>query len=100
MENVLEISNTSSYPRDNFYNGRLCFGNEEQMRRLALNHEIASHSYYHSSYKEEDLVTSKLVLEKVTGAPVSGLRMPRMKEVSIEAVSKQGMPTILPLTPL
>ncbi len=40
--------------------------------------EIASHGYYHSSFKTEDLATSKAALEEIIGAPVLGYRMARM----------------------
>jgi polysaccharide deacetylase family protein (PEP-CTERM system associated) len=49
----------------------------------AKGHEVASHGYYHKLCKEEsaeglenDLATSKKLLEDITGAPVHGYRAP------------------------
>jgi peptidoglycan/xylan/chitin deacetylase (PgdA/CDA1 family) len=72
-------------------------------RIVASGHEIASHSYYHSDFKEEHLLSSKLKLEEITGQKVLGYRMPRMQPVSESAIQKAGYvynssinPTYLP----
>ena len=73
------------------------------IRKLADQHEIASHTYYHTAYKDEDLLASRLRLEEISGQKVTGLRMPRMRKVSMEAVAAAGYsydssinPTYLP----
>ncbi|RYD91333.1 MAG: DUF3473 domain-containing protein [Sphingobacteriales bacterium] len=53
-------------------------------------HEIASHGYYHSSFKPEHLRESKLELEKLSGATVSGFRMPRMMPVDNAELKSSG----------
>lgn len=60
------------------------------INKLSVQHEIASHTFYHSSFKNEDLLSSKNVLENITGKKVTGLRMPRMRPVSMEAVKAAG----------
>jgi peptidoglycan/xylan/chitin deacetylase (PgdA/CDA1 family) len=60
------------------------------IKRLAAQHEIASHTFYHSSFKNEDLAASKIALENICGKPVTGLRMPRMRAVEMEAVKAAG----------
>lgn len=60
------------------------------MQQLAERHEIGSHTYYHTHFKEEDLLASKVKLEEITGKQVSGLRMPRMKAVPGETVVTAG----------
>lgn len=60
------------------------------IKLLAANHEIASHTYYHTAFTEKDLKLSKLKLEEITGKPVYGLRMPRMKPVPSAAVTSAG----------
>lgn len=60
------------------------------IKQLAQKHEIASHTYYHSTFKNEDLINSRLKLENITGKPVTGLRMPRMMKVDTSAVSLAG----------
>ncbi len=53
-------------------------------------HELASHSYYHSEFKPEDLLESRKVLENLSGMPVTGFRMPRMMPVSDEEIEAAG----------
>ena len=53
-------------------------------------HEIASHGYYHSDFEVEHLATSKLKLEKISGAKVTGYRMARMMPVDEAEVKKAG----------
>jgi len=62
----------------------------EQIRELSKKHEIASHTYYHSKFEVEDLQNSRSKLEELTGKTVTGLRMPRMMPVSVDAVSVAG----------
>jgi Polysaccharide deacetylase len=72
-------------------------------RLVAEGHELASHTYYHSEFKNEDLLTSKQALEQISGQQVVGLRMPRMYPVDPIEVGKAGYfynssinPTFLP----
>ncbi len=74
-----------------------------RIKELSNKHEIASHTYYHSSFCNDDLFLSKQKLEEITGKKVVGLRMPRLKEVSMEQVLKAGYkydssmnPTLIP----
>jgi len=62
----------------------------ESIRQMARKHEIASHTFYHSQYKTEDLLQSRLTLEDLTGQPVYGLRMPRLKKVPMQHVVDAG----------
>lgn len=57
---------------------------------LAKKHEIASHTFYHSSFEVDDLKKSKDVLENIAQKPVLGLRMPRMREVNLQDVINAG----------
>ena len=57
---------------------------------LSQTHEIASHTFYHSAFEESHLLESRLVLEKISGKSVEGLRMPRMRPVPVEAIKKAG----------
>lgn len=52
-----------------------------QIANLSLNHEIASHTFFHSSFKREDLKNSREVLENIISKKVYGMRMPRMKKI-------------------
>ena len=62
----------------------------ESIKLHAQKHEIASHTFYHSNFKEEDLKLSKNKLEEICGKPITGLRMPRMRKVSMQEVTKAG----------
>lgn len=53
-------------------------------------HEVASHGYYHSSLKTDDLQSSREYLEKLTGQPVEGFRMARMKDVDADSTKSAG----------
>ncbi len=60
------------------------------INELSQKNEIGSHAFFHSSFKKEDLLNSRMVLEKITGKPVNGLRMPRFKKVNLEWVKEAG----------
>lgn len=62
----------------------------DSIRQLTRKHEIASHTFYHSQYKTADLLQSRLELENITGQPVYGLRMPRLKKVPVQDVIQAG----------
>ena len=59
-------------------------------RIIRSGHELASHSYYHSSFKLEHLATSKKALQEISGQEIAGFRMPRMKPVDENELSKAG----------
>jgi peptidoglycan/xylan/chitin deacetylase (PgdA/CDA1 family) len=62
----------------------------DAIRQSATRHEIASHTFYHSSFKDEHLAASKTKLEEISGQKVTGLRMPRMRKVAMNEVKKAG----------
>jgi len=61
-----------------------------KINELAQNHEIASHSYFHNSFKEEDLSSSRQKLQQISGQEIYGLRMPRMNAVDLKAIADAG----------
>ncbi len=63
---------------------------EIMQRLVSENHEIASHSYYHSDFKVEHLRQSREKLEEITGTDVIGFRMPRMQPVEEIEIFKAG----------
>lgn len=62
----------------------------DTVRSLAQQHEIASHTFYHSDFRDEHLLSSRQKLEEISGKIVTGLRMPRMRKVAMEEVKKAG----------
>jgi len=66
-------------------------------------HELASHGYYHSDFKPEHLLQSKVKLEELSGKEITGYRMARMMPVDEKEIEKAGYryntsinPTYLP----
>lgn len=66
-------------------------------------HELASHGYFHSEFKNEHLLESKLELERISGKKIVGFRMARMMPVEDNAIQQAGYvynsslnPTYLP----
>ncbi|MDN3585080.1 polysaccharide deacetylase family protein [Pedobacter aquatilis] len=66
-------------------------------------HELASHGYYHSDFKPEHLLQSKIKLEALSGQEIVGYRMARMMPVDEKEIEKAGYayntsinPTYLP----
>ncbi|MXV15167.1 polysaccharide deacetylase family protein [Hufsiella ginkgonis] len=53
-------------------------------------HEVASHGYYHSSFDIKDLAESRVVLESITGQPVTGYRMARMMPIDELEIAMAG----------
>jgi peptidoglycan/xylan/chitin deacetylase (PgdA/CDA1 family) len=62
----------------------------EIIKQLSLKHEIASHTFYHSSYHTPDLKNSRDCLSEIIGKQVVGLRMPRMKQVPVSDIVNAG----------
>ncbi len=60
------------------------------IREIASEHEIASHTFYHSHFDKPDLLSSRLALEEISGQRVTGLRMPRMRKVDMKDVKEAG----------
>jgi hypothetical protein len=62
----------------------------EAIKQLSQHHEIASHTFYHSSYTEIDLLSSRQRLSEIIQKEVVGLRMPRMKQIPVEDIIHAG----------
>ena len=70
---------------------------------LSEGHELASHTWFHSDFKDSHLKESKEKLEQMFSTQVTGLRMPRMMNVNKQKVEDAGYlynssvnPTFLP----
>jgi len=57
---------------------------------LIEGHELASHTWFHSSFSVDDLKKSKERLEEIFNTKIIGLRMPRMSEIDADDVKKAG----------
>ena len=61
-----------------------------QIAELSQRHEIASHTFFHSSFEKDDLIKSRLELETITSKKIFGLRMPRMKKIEASWIKDAG----------
>jgi peptidoglycan/xylan/chitin deacetylase (PgdA/CDA1 family) len=59
-------------------------------RIISEGHELASHGWFHSSFDNKDLLTSKNELSKISGTEVKGFRMARMMQVNDIAIKDAG----------
>ena len=73
-----------------FTTARFARYDPQSVKTTALRHEIASHTFNHDSFRTEDLLSSRQTLEEISGTKVTGLRMPRMREVAAEEVIRAG----------
>jgi peptidoglycan/xylan/chitin deacetylase (PgdA/CDA1 family) len=62
----------------------------EVIKNLSNQHEIASHSLFHSTFEKSDLLNSKKILKDITGQEIEGFRMPRMKKINIDWIKEAG----------
>ena len=60
------------------------------IQKIAENHEIASHGFYHSSFCLEDLGKSRKTLRKITNQQVTGYRTARLMEVDEREILQAG----------
>lgn len=90
-EIVLELLKRLDVRATFFTTARFALARPELIRRTAAaGHEIASHGFNHTGFEESDLERSRAALEKVSGAPVRGFRMPRMAKVAPERLLAAG----------
>jgi peptidoglycan/xylan/chitin deacetylase (PgdA/CDA1 family) len=102
--NVISMLNAVNNPPSTFYTtANFADFHPETIREIAQKHEIASHTYYHTTFKEEDVLKSKLRLEEIIEKPIFGFRMPNMASFDKNLIHKSGYlydssinPTYLP----
>ncbi|HEX8332502.1 MAG TPA: polysaccharide deacetylase family protein [Segetibacter sp.] len=87
---VMKIIDDAGIPVTLFTTANFALNYSSYMQMLLAHHEIASHTFYHSTFKTEDLLASRITLEKICNRKVKGLRMPRMRKVHMHAVKAAG----------
>jgi len=90
MDAVSEILGFHKIPVTIFTTAAYAAENKDQLKVLAANNEIASHTFHHYEFVEEDLQLSRTVLKEITGTEIYGLRMPRMKAIDMSVVHQAG----------
>lgn len=103
---LLEILEKTGVQATFFTTANFALGNPELVQEISRTHEIASHAYFHHphyQFKDDDLLESKLILEKLTGQAVTGFRMPRLQPFDMVSLQTYGYtydsslhPTYLP----
>ncbi len=77
----------------------------EVLKEMSKVHEIASHNLHHQvkEYKEEEVKSSKQIIEKIINNKIKGFRSPRLKKPDYDSLKKLGFkyssslsPTYLP----
>jgi peptidoglycan/xylan/chitin deacetylase (PgdA/CDA1 family) len=90
LDNIADVLKEQDITSTLFVTGRFAEKFADDIKYLSGRHEIASHSFYHSTFNKEDLLNSRLLLEKITNKNVKGFRMPRMKEVNMQWLKEAG----------
>lgn len=90
LKNILPILSTEGMRATLFTTVHFAENHSGTIRDLAARHEIASHTWYHSRFEIRHLAESRRRLAEISGTEVTGLRMPRMRQVSMTDVSDAG----------
>ncbi|MBL0882096.1 MAG: DUF3473 domain-containing protein [Chitinophagaceae bacterium] len=88
LDSISVILNDSTIQTTLFTTANFADHYPDTIKDLAKQHEIASHTYYHSSFSNDDIAASKNRLEIITGHKIYGLRMPRMQKVDMGELKK------------
>jgi len=90
LERVMELIKKYDITCTFFVTATYALEKKEIIKSISDKHEIASHGYYHSSFKVEDLRASKEKLENIIGKTVYGFRMARLAKVDDNEIEKAG----------
>lgn len=60
------------------------------IQRITARHELASHSVFHSGFKQGDLLYSRIELERLSGKKIYGFRKPRFEAVDRKEILAAG----------
>ena len=90
LDAISEILNDKTTTCTLFTTANFALKYPAKIAALSLDHEIASHTFFHSSFKREDLLNSRQVLEDIISKKVYGLRMPRMKKIEGGWIKEAG----------
>jgi len=91
LENILNILNKHNVKATFFSTVVFAENNKDLVEKLLLEgHELASHTWFHSKFSNEDLKKSKDKLEEMFNTKVLGLRMPRMSKIDANEVERAG----------
>ncbi len=90
MDNLLPLLEKLQVPVTFFTTAFYAQQNTAAIKQLAAVHEIASHTFYHSRFADEDIAASRQVLAAISGQNITGFRMPRLAPVSKQLIADAG----------
>ncbi len=90
LDKILPVVDAFNIATTMFTTANFAIHFPDAVKAMAAKHEIASHTFYHTTFANEDLLNSKLKLEEITGKSVMGIRMPRMRKVEMSEVKIAG----------
>lgn len=91
IAHFMKLMDTENIPTTIFCTGVYAENNPDWIRSLHDRHELASHGYFHGKFDAKtDLLSSKIVLETLSGKEVIGFRMARMQYVDEFEIKKAG----------
>ncbi|MHA8050707.1 polysaccharide deacetylase family protein [Aquirufa sp. ROCK-SH2] len=91
LANFMEVVEQEEIPITIFCTGVYAENNPEWIKQLHKKHELASHGFFHGKFDAKtDLLSSKLLLENLSGKQVLGFRMARMQYVDELEIKKAG----------
>ena len=90
LQNVLALVEKHEVKCTFFTTAVFALEQTELMKIISQSHEIASHGYSHSSFKNTDLKKSKETLEALFNQPINGYRMARLAPVDNSEIEKAG----------
>ncbi len=90
LDNLMPILNDNNITATLFTTANFANHYPDVIKGLSDKHEIASHTFFHSSFKAEHLLTSRIRLEEIINKPIYGLKMPRMRQVPVDLIKQAG----------
>jgi hypothetical protein len=90
LQRLTRLLSKYNIPATFFTTTRYADKNRELLKSLSANHEIASHSKYHSDFKETDPFDSKIEIERIIGKQIYGFRMPQFRKIDISIIKAAG----------
>lgn len=103
LKSIISLLDELNIKATFFVTANFAIHNEDIIQEISHKHEIASHGFYHSSFRNEDLQESRKALSEIIGKRVTGFRMARLRGVDTQEIKAAGYqynssmnPTFLP----
>ncbi|RXK49618.1 polysaccharide deacetylase family protein [Aquirufa rosea] len=90
LKEFMSVVTQAEVPCTVFCTGVYAQHNSDWIKKLEQQHELASHGFYHSQFQVADLLSSRQLLEDLSGRKVTGFRMARMQHIDEKEILKAG----------